>query len=218
MVQRALNRWTEGEPIPVTSVYDSTTKDRMAGFQLWEGIRPATGWFGQATLDALWPYFDAYGCWRYRLYRPPSPLPKLGPVWRGGKSVLDHDLTHATSGIPLYPAFDDAFRAGTEIIAPEAIVVTRRSSSRPGAAFYAIGDSGIRYWLGHLVEAPAEGRRFKRGEVLGVVLEHVIGGGPHVHVGINVEHLLGDGVELVHRTDYRHGAPTVGEQLWRALA
>jgi hypothetical protein len=58
----------------------------------------------------------------------------LGPCFNGGKSVLQHDLTHATSGISLYPAFDDAFSQGTTIIAPEEITVTKASSSNPGDA------------------------------------------------------------------------------------
>jgi hypothetical protein len=152
------------------------------------------------------------------LAKPPKPkpspkVPNLGPVWRGGKSVLLHDLTHATGGIPLYPAFDDAFVAGRAIIAPEALVVTKQSSSRPGDAFYAKGASGIRYWFGHLVSAPATGRRFRKGETVGIVLNHSIGGGPHVHVGINVEDLLGAGRQLEHRTNYTHGAVPIGKQL-----
>ncbi|GIV03627.1 MAG: hypothetical protein KatS3mg015_2457 [Fimbriimonadales bacterium] len=219
MVQRALNRWTRGLPIPVSGVYDQRTSDRVMAFQAAEGIRPANGDFGQDTLDALWPYFDTYGRWRYRLFRPPPPrkLPDLGPVWRGGRSVLDQDLTHATAGIARYPAFDDAFTAGEEVIAPEDLRVTRPSSSIPGHAFYATGASGIRYWFGHLDRTPPVGRRFRRGETMARVAPNSVGGGPHVHVGINVEGILGSGRELEHRTDYRHGAPKVGEQLRRAL-
>jgi hypothetical protein len=150
--------------------------------------------------------------------KPTSKVPNLGPVWRGGKSILLHDLTHATGGIPLYPAFDDAFVAGRKIIAPEALVVTKQSNSHPGDAFYAKGASGIRYWFGHLVSAPATGRRFRKGETIGVVLDHSVGGGPHVHVGINVEDLLGRGKQLEHRTNYSHGAAIVGDQLRKALA
>ncbi len=32
----------------------------------------------------------------------PDPLPALGPIRRGGKSLLDYQLTHNTDGIPLY--------------------------------------------------------------------------------------------------------------------
>jgi hypothetical protein len=144
---------------------------------------------------------------------PPDPLPDLGPMWKGGVCVLDQDLTHATSGIDLYPAFDDAFVAGREIIAPEKITVTQASSSNPGDAFYAEGVSGLAYWVGHLVVAPGVGRSFSKGAVLGSVLETDIGGGSHCHVGVNIERLRGDGEELIHHTDYTHGAPTIGEQL-----
>lgn len=145
-------------------------------------------------------------------HKPPK-LPALGPVFVGGKSVLDHDLTHATGGIPLYPAFDDAFKAGTPIIAPEYLIVTRDSSSRPGDAFYAKGRSGLRYWFGHLVKAPPVGTSFAKGAVVGTVLDHNIGGGPHVHVGINIEDRYGAGKQLAHHTNYTHGAPTVRAQL-----
>lgn len=145
-------------------------------------------------------------------------VPRLGPVWRGGKSILDHDLTHATSGLPRYPALDDAFRAGVEVIAPEdLVVIPPRTSARPGAAFYARGRSKIRYWFGHLDRAPDPGTRYVAGQVMARVAYHS-GYTPHVHVGINVELLLGEGKELEHRLDYRHGAPTVGEQLRKLLS
>lgn len=145
---------------------------------------------------------------------PPSDdIGDLGPLWVGGLSVLDHDCTHATGGIPLYPAFDDAFDAGREIIAPEHLVVTRGSSSNPGDAFYASGNSLIDYWFGHLVSAPSVGREFAKGAVIGTVLDHSVGGGPHVHVGVNVERIWGEGMQLQHHTNYTHGAPTIGEQL-----
>jgi hypothetical protein len=145
-------------------------------------------------------------------------VPVLGPVWLGGQSVLTHDLTHATSGIPLYPAFDDAFQQGRVIIAPEPLTVTRQSSANPGEAFYAQGNSKLRYWFGHLDRAQPTGAKFKKGDALGKVGANTIGGGPHVHVGINVELLLGVGKQLLHHTNYTHGAPTVGAQLRKAMA
>jgi hypothetical protein len=138
---------------------------------------------------------------------------ELGPVWRGGKPILEHECTHPTSGVPLYPAFDDAFKAGCEIVAPEDLVVTRDSSSRPGDAFRATGQSGIKYWFGHLVRAPAVGTRFRKGETMGVVLDHNVGGGPHVHVGINIEDVVGKGQELKHGLHYTFGAGRIGDQL-----
>lgn len=147
----------------------------------------------------------------------PPILPPLGSVTPGGKSVLNHDCTHATSGIPLYPAFDDAFSEGKTIIAPEPITITRESSSRPGDACYADGVSGIRYWFGHLATAPRPGTRFSKGAKIGVTCRNNIGGGPHVHVGVNVEKLWGKGKQLVHRTNYTHGAPTIGQQLTAKL-
>ena len=148
----------------------------------------------------------------------PVPVPALGPMFSIGKSVLMHDLTHKTSGIPLYPAFDDAYDEGLEIIAPEALtVIGPATSSNPGHAFYARGASLIRYWFGHLDRTQAIGRKFAKGDKIGRVGPNAIGGGPHVHVGINVELLLGKGRQLLHHTDYTHGAPKIGVQLERAL-
>ncbi len=148
---------------------------------------------------------------------PPPTLPPLGAVSPGGKPVLNHDCTHATSGIALYPAFDDAFGAGRTLIAPEPLVVTRVGTSRPGEAFYADGASGVRYWFGHLNTAPREGRRFAKGATIGTTVPTSVGGGPHVHVGVNVERLWGAGRQLLHRTNYTHGAPLIGVQLGRTL-
>lgn len=151
-------------------------------------------------------------------------LPALGPVWSGGKAVTAQDLTHATGGLPLYPAFDDAFsqNGGIIVIAPERLIVRKGSSSHPGDAFYGEGDSGLRYWFGHLVTAPSVGRVIKKGARIGVTLKHNIGGGPHVHVGINVEKLFGPGKQLLygktgHGPDYTHGSPTIGVQLAEGL-
>lgn len=216
MVQRALNKWVRpGVAVPVTGEYDEPTQDRVTALQLEQKIKPAAGDFGQRTLDALWPYFDAYGRMRYRLFRSPADT-TIGPVWKGGQSLLDHDLTHATDGLALYPAFDDGFSEGLPIIAPEALIVTRPSHSRPGLAFYATGRSRLQFWFGHLDRSHAAGARFKRGQMIGRVAPNTIGGGPHVHVGVNVELLLGQGEELLHHTNYTHGAPTIREQLARA--
>jgi hypothetical protein len=142
-----------------------------------------------------------------------EPWSGLGPTFNGGKSVLQHDCTHATSGIPLYPAFDDAFSQGTTIIAPEELTVTRASSSNPGDAFYADGKSGLRYWFGHLDSAPPVGKKIPKGNTVGKVCKNSEGGGPHVHVAVNVERLWGSGKQLAHHTNYTHGAKLIGDQL-----
>ena len=144
----------------------------------------------------------------------PPKVPALGPIWKGGKSILLHDLTHLTAGIPLYPAFDDAYVQGREITAPEALtIIAPYTSARPGMAFYAKGKSLLRYWFGHLDRNHPLGKQFVKGQLIGRVAPNSIGGGPHAHCGINVELLLGSGKQLAHHTDYTHGAPTVGAQL-----
>ena len=143
----------------------------------------------------------------------------MGPVFKGGKSLLLQDLTHPTSGIPLYPAFDDAFEVGTPIIAPEPLVVVEPlTSSRPGKAFYADGKvSTLGYWFGHLDRSPKIGTNFKLGAFMGKVAPNSIGGGPHAHVGVNSENLLGKGEQFEHRTNYTHGAPLILTQMKKVL-
>lgn len=149
----------------------------------------------------------------------PVPIPQLGPIWMGGPSVLTHDLTHVTAGIPLYPAFDDAFVQGRVIIAPENLeVIPPLTSSNPGEAFYARGRSKLKYWFGHLDRSHGIGARFSKGDAIGRVAANNIGGGPHCHCGINAEAILGAGKQFLHHTDYTHGAPTIGAQLRTALS
>ena len=197
----------------------------IAGVQRQQGIQ-ATGWVGEVTFNTL------------RSIRIPEGLPHagemamdataarlvdqayerfqsasidLGPMESGGKSVRAQDLTHATSGIPLYPAFDDVWHTDRNVLAPEALTVTRTGGASHGVAFYADGDSGLRWWFGHLNATPGVGRRFARGAVIGTVAYDARA--PHVHVGINVERLWGSGKQMTHRSDYTHGAPLVGAQL-----
>lgn len=227
MVQRALNRWTDGVPIPVTGEYDQRTRDRMVAFQLAERVKPATGWLGQATLGKLWPHFDRYGRWRYRLYQPPKVRPlvlELGPVQPGGISLLDMSLTHDTSGIPLFPAVDTAWGGGggVTVITPEDCVVdTKDTSSSPGEAVYLTGVSKLRHWVGHLDRDWPLGHRFRKGDVIGKTLP-VPGVGDHAHWGVNAEAILGPGKELRWGRDgngprYTLGAPTIRDQLREAL-
>lgn len=149
----------------------------------------------------------------------PVPIPQLGSVWMGGISILRHDLTHETARIDFYPAFDDAYVQGRVIIAPENIeVIAPPTSANPGEAFYAKGRSKIRYWFGHLDRSHAIGATFRKGDAIGRVAANHVGGGPHAHVGLNIELLVGAGKQLLHHTNYTHGAPSVGAQLRKLLA
>ena len=199
----------------------------VAGVQRQQGIE-ATGWVGEVTFNALrsivipdgLPHagemaMDATAAQLVdqayeRFHAAPANI-DLGPMESGGKGVRAQDLTHATSGIPLYPAFDDVWYTDRNVLAPEALAVTRTGGASHGVAFYADGDSGLRWWFGHLNVAPAVGRRFARGAVIGTVAYDARA--PHVHVGINVERLWGGGKQMTHRSDYTHGAPLVGAQL-----
>jgi len=188
-----------------------------------EGIQPS-GDIGQATWDVLWLYLDDYRRRRYRLWKVPSvpkpnPVPDLGPLYVGGASVLNHQLTHATDGIAGYPAYDDGWVLGRSVLAVEDLIVTEASSATYGDAFYASGKSLLQYWYGHLKVAPAVGRTFKKGEVLGTIGWQPT---PHVHLGINATPLIGHSLLYGSNGDgppYTYGSPTVGTQLkeWLSL-
>lgn len=230
-VKRTLHRLEETEPVGddffpkppggFDSIYNRKTVDAIEQLRKLDGRLPLRGPFGQGDLDALWPRADAFSRWVYRIWSAPKPKPKpvvpeLGPICEGGASILVHDLTHETDGLPGYPAFDDGWVAGRRIIAPEDCEVTEQSGSQGGDAFYLCGESSIAYWIGHASASPRTGRRFRKGETMSTIANILPSqGGPHVHCGIDARPLIGR--ELLHHDDYTHGAPTVGEQLRRAL-
>src|SRR5688572_23733399 len=116
----------------------------------------------------------------------PPKLPALGKVDEEGRSILDMDFTHQTTGLG-WPAFDTNFGAGDTFLAPEDMVVdTKDSSAHPGEAIYCTGKSGIRYWFAHLQQDHPLGTRFKKGQVVGKTIATNIGGGPHLHLAINI--------------------------------
>lgn len=189
-----------------------------------EGI-PASGDIGQATWDILWPLLDDYHRWQYRVWSQPtipkpSPVPDLGALYSGGASVLYHSLTHSTSGISNYPAFDDGWIGGRTLWAVEDMAVHTASGSNPGDAFFARGKSGIDYWYGHLLRAPSVGSSFRKGQAVGTIL-HQSGGKSHVHLGIDARRLIGHSLlygATGHGPDYTYGSPTVVTQIREALS
>lgn len=204
-----VNKWNakEGNTVPLFGVFFRALVKRFQTAHL----IPASGVIGPATWKALMPHMSAAA--KALLPQVPPKIPNLGPIVKSGKSVLDHDLTHATAGISLYPAFDDAFGQGVTVIAPEALTVTRKSHSNPGFAFYATGASGLRYWFAHLTATPAVGTKYRKGSMVGRTCANHVGGGPHCHVGVNVEKLWGAGKQFSHHVDYTHGGPTIRQQL-----
>lgn len=143
----------------------------------------------------------------------------LGPIIAGDKSILDHDLTHATSGLALYPAFDTGWREGDTVIAPELVTVTRHSGGPDaGWSLYATGASGLRYYITHLrFDRVGAGLQRAKGARLGTVGNFPGARVPHAHVGVNAEALLGAGRQLRHNTNYTHGQPTIGSQISHLL-
>jgi hypothetical protein len=154
--------------------------------------------------------------------RPIGKTPDLGAVYPGGKSVLDEKLTHATGGLPLYPAVDTNWRA-LRVIAPEGGMVTRHSGGGSlGFSLYLTGDSGLKYYFQHMNEAGrAPLGRLKKGGKIGTVgsaKDFPDVNVAHNHVGINAEAILGAGKQLKYGKtgngpQYTLGASTVRKQL-----
>ena len=121
------------------------------------------------------------------------PVPNLGPVIYASKPILLESPTHNTDGLfqrtgSEYPAFDFGWIAGMEVLAPENLVVTDQSSAMGADAFYATGVSGLKYWFGHIVKAPANGVRFEKGNMVSRIA--LIPGADHGHLGIDARPLI----------------------------
>ena len=151
-----------------------------------------------------------------------AKVPALGPVVPGGKPILLQDLTHETGGVPHHPAFDDAVgHPGIAVLAPEPLTITmvghavRRDGNPDGRSIHATGVSGIDYWIGHVENVLPVGTKVRKGQKMATISPNHEA--PHVHVGIDARKLL-DGKDLLHHTNYTHGAPLVGTQLAKALA
>lgn len=157
------------------------------------------------------------------LAAPPPPF--LGIVTPGGKPLGMESLTHKTDGLlgspnspdpkSNYPALDFGWDTGEVVYAPEPLVVTKQSSAQGADAFYATGESTIKYWVGHIVSSPRDGTRFKRGDVVGRIAS--IPNADHCHLGVNARSLLG-GRDLKwgrngNGPDYTYGSPTISRQL-----
>lgn len=151
--------------------------------------------------------------------KPPTTWERIGPVTKPGASLLDMSLTHATEGIPLFPAVDLAWGAGVPIYAPEGLTVdTKDTSASPGEAIYATGVSGLRYWFGHLDRDHPLGKKFTKGALIARTVNQPPGKTDHGHVGVNAEKFLGRGNQLKYgRTgrgpDYTTGSPRIRTQL-----
>lgn len=148
-----------------------------------------------------------------------APVPALGPVLEGDRSMLEYAPTHNTDGVPNHPAFDAGFgQAGRWVIAPETLTIQRQSGAQGGDAVFATGRSGIGYWIGHIGIAPATGRVFRKGERISRIADQ--SGTDHVHWGVDVRPLTGQSLKYGrdgNGPDYTFGSPTIGVQLRRML-
>lgn len=148
-------------------------------------------------------------------------VPALGPVIPGDKSLLLQSLTHATTGLSYYPAFDCGWKQGVSCLASEPVTVTRHSgNANSGFSVYATGESGLRYYYQHMESAgrAAVGSKVKKGGKIGAIGDFVGARVPHLHLGINIEQLAGKGKQLKYGKTgngppYTTGSPTVAVQL-----
>ncbi len=144
----------------------------------------------------------------------------VGPVVKGGASLLDLTPTHQTSGIDRYVATDTAWGdgGGISVYAPEAVTVAvKDTSANPGEAMYLNGASGLRYWIGHLDRDAPLGTKFAKGAFLGKTVNQAPGA-DHAHVGVNGEAFLGAGKQFKYGKtgngpNYTLGSPTYRSQL-----
>lgn len=219
-VRRACRKFTGQDPptapLSVQRMFNASMTVLVKAAQD-EAALPKSGWVGPRLMQLLRnaDAFDAYAVQLLEQYAAENSaqVPPLGPVYAGGQSILLHDLTHETDGLPGYPAFDDGWVAGRAVIAPEPLTVTQHGDSQGGVAFYCTGVSGLLYWFGHCSSQPAVGAHFGKGAKMTSIAN--MGKKSHVHVGINATPLIGH--ELIHHTNYTHGAPLVGVQLKAAL-
>lgn len=162
------------------------------------------------------------------LERPPTPpVPALGPVKPGGKTILLHQLTHNTDGFPgVWPAFDDTIvSVGTKVLAPEACKVIDHTGSDGGVGFKVRGASKIVHLFLHCASRPAIGTTFVKGKPMSSVAKvRADQGGPHIHYAIDTRPLIGKWLLYGGQQkptdvprDYTFGSPTVGVQLHKAL-
>ena len=77
-------------------VYNAKTEEAVRIFQRLNDIK-ATGQFGQATLDAMWAYADAYSKWVYRTWTAPKPKPSPAVEPLQGWSSLHPSLHYLFS-------------------------------------------------------------------------------------------------------------------------
>lgn len=89
-VKRTLNRLPAQIPVGENffprpeggfdDVYNAKTVQAVKVVQQFNDISPATGFMGQATLDALWQYADAYSKYVYKKWTAPKPKPIPPPL------------------------------------------------------------------------------------------------------------------------------------------
>lgn len=158
----------------------------------------------------------------------PPPVPNLGPLKNGGKSLLLHVLTHDTDGFDgVWPALDDTnVRVGQSVIAPESCRVIDHTGSDGGVGFKVRGASGIIHLALHQASRPPLGAVFLKGEKLSSVARiRPDQGGPHIHWALDTRPLVGQWLLYGGQRrptdvprDYTYGSPTIGVQLAKLLA
>lgn len=211
-------------PISVQRKFNASMTELVKAAQD-EAVIPKSGWVGPELMGALRraDAFDAYATQLIEQYAEENAheVPPLGPIVAGDKTVLLHQLTHNTDGVPGYPAFDTGFsRAGVAVLAPEPLVVTKQSGAQGGDAFYATGVSSLRYWFGHVAWSPPTGAHFRKGQMMSRIANQPAGHVDHVHLGIDAKPLIGKSLLYGangHGPDYTEGSPAVGIQLKAAL-
>lgn len=134
---------------------------------------------------------------------PAPPAPGGGGILKGailGSPIpgqQPRSMSHQTSGLPGYPAFDYMAPAGTKVSAPVGGKVVRLSGKDPrlggapggplGYSVYLQGDNGKRYFMTHIDQLRVRvGQRVRQGEQIAIVADGPSSwSSPHVHQGVS---------------------------------
>lgn len=199
MVKRALGKTEDGRlpGPPYDGVYNKATVEGMRDFQASVNVRP-TGRFGQATLDELEPYFDAYGKWKYTTFRVPSPDPPtpelVFPLAPGVGNICQG--LHQTAGLLGNWAIDFCAPPSSTLVAPELCYVSRLSGHDPnddtwdsmgvfGWTTYLRTPDGYEYFLTHQGRRVATtiGQKLEPGMIVGYIGDQEFRP-DHAHLGV----------------------------------
>lgn len=196
-VKRCVARWQGGRVGGHTMLLGPFAVINLKRFQKAHGLL-VDGQVGSVTFNALQKYADDFAWTFYEKQRQKQKTQRPPVVMGQVRLPQFFRSTHATGGLPGYPAIDIFGRPGTTTGAPENGRVIRLSGKppslggRPGGAYgwtiYFKGDSGATYFITHFAyRSVVLGQRVVKGQKLGAMQDCRVAGMPtsltHNHIG-----------------------------------